>query len=81
MARAPKKTETTPTVRAKRTRRATDTPGPIAEVVEVQEIQMAMPVTEAEISRLAYQIYQNRGGTNGSPLEDWLEAERQLLGR
>lgn len=78
MPRAPKKTETTPTVRAKRTRRATDTPATIAEVLEVQT---ATPVTEAEISRLAYQIYQARGGVNGSPLEDWLEAERQLATR
>jgi hypothetical protein len=78
MPRAPKKTETTPTVRAKRTRRATDTPAPTA---EVQEVAIATAVTEAEISRLAYQIYQARGGTNGSPLEDWLEAERQLTGR
>ena len=78
MPRVPKKTETTPTVRAKRTRRASDAPAAIAEVLEVQT---ATPVTEDEISRLAYQIYQARGGVNGSPLEDWLEAERQLLGR
>lgn len=78
MPRVPKKTETTPTVRAKRTRRASDAPATIAEVLE---IQTATPVTEDEISRLAYQIYQARGGVNGSPLEDWLEAERQLATR
>ena len=66
MPRVPKKTETTPTVRVKRTRRANDT-------------QATTPVvTEAEISRRAYQLYQARGGVNGSPLDDWLEAERQL---
>ena len=69
MPRAPKKTETTPTVRVKRTRRRSD-------------IQMTTPVaSEAEISQLAYQLYQRRGGTNGSPLDDWLEAERQLTSR
>jgi DUF2934 family protein len=69
MPRVPKKTETTPIVRAKRPRRASD-------------IQAATPsVTAAEISQLAYQLYQARGGVNGSPLEDWLEAERQLTGR
>ena len=78
MPRAAKKTETTPTVRAKRTRRASDTPAPVA---ESQEVQAATSVSEAEISRLAYEIYQSRGGVNGSPLEDWLEAERQLTGR
>jgi DUF2934 family protein len=75
MPRAPKKTETTPTVRAKRPRRATDTLTPNTEV------QTATPVTEVEISRRAYQIFQARGGVNGSPLDDWLEAERQLMGR
>jgi len=69
MARAPKKTETTPTVRVKRTRRASDTPA------------AAPAVTQAEISRLAYHLYQARRGVNGSPLEDWLLAERQLTSR
>jgi hypothetical protein len=64
MPRAPKKTETAPTVRVKRTRRATDT--------------TPTPVSAVEISRLAYQIYESRRGDGGSPLDDWLEAERQL---
>ena len=67
MPRAPKKTETTPTVRVKRTRRVTDS--------------TPTPITEVEISRLAYQIYEARGKSGGSPLDDWLEAERQLSGR
>ena len=66
-----KKTETTPTVRATRTRRATEQTAPApARQVEA--------VTEHEISRLAYQIYEARRGNGGSPLEDWLQAERQL---
>ncbi len=66
---APKKTETTTTVRVKRTRRASDNPA------------TTPVVTAAEISQLAYQLYQARGGVNGSPLDDWLEAERQLTTR
>ncbi len=77
MPRVPKKTETTPTVRVKRTRRASDTPAPTA--IDIEATTPA--VTAAEISRLAYQLYQARGGVNGSPLEDWLEAERQLTAR
>ena len=77
MPRAPKKTETTPTVRVKRTRRASDIPASTPVIVSAT----TAVVTEAEISRLAYQIYQARGGVNGSPLEDWLEAERQLTAR
>jgi len=30
------------------------------------------------IARRAYEIYQNRGGSHGADLDDWLEAERQL---
>lgn len=77
MPRAPKKTETTPTARAKRTRRASDTPESTPVVIPAT----TSVVNEAEISRLAYQLYQARGGANGSPLDDWLEAERQLSGR
>jgi hypothetical protein len=72
MPRAPKNPEGTPTVRAKRSRRATDNQAaPIASIL----------VTEQEISKLAYRIYESRGGNGGSPLDDWLEAERQLSGR
>ena len=71
MPRAPKNPEKTPTVRAKRSRRVSDNqPGPTA-----------IQVTEQEISKLAYQIYESRGRNGGSPLDDWLEAERQLSGR
>lgn len=77
MPRAPKKTETTPTVRVKRTRRASDTLATTS-----VDIPATTPfVTEAAISERAYQLYQARGGVNGSPLEDWLEAERQLTAR
>ena len=31
-----------------------------------------------EIARLAYTLYLERGGTNGSHLDDWYEAERRL---
>lgn len=29
-----------------------------------------------EISRVAYQLFERRGGVHGHDLEDWLEAER-----
>jgi hypothetical protein len=66
-----KKTDTTPTVRAARTRRAADqtTSAPATQ---------AAAITDLEISRLAYQIYESRRGRGGSPLEDWLQAEQQL---
>ena len=67
MPRAPKKPETaptTPTARRKPSRRGTAT--------------AASTITEREIARLAYELYQARGRTGGSPLDDWLHAEQLL---
>ncbi len=36
------------------------------------------PVTPHDISRRAYEIYQSRQEGGGSPLDDWLRAEREL---
>ena len=35
-------------------------------------------VTENEIARRAYQLYLSRGREDGSDLDDWLQAEREL---
>jgi len=69
MPRAPKKTEKTPTATLKRTRRSTTTQ-------ETPRPETA--VSELEISRLAYEIYEQRGRTDGAQLDDWLRAEQQL---
>jgi Protein of unknown function (DUF2934) len=37
--------------------------------------------THDEIAVAAYEIYCSRGAMDGGELEDWLEAERQLLAR
>ena len=66
MPRAPKKSENTPTTRIKRTRRTKDT---------------SQTVSDLEISRLAYEIYEARGRTDGAQLDDWLQAEQQLSQR
>ncbi len=34
---------------------------------------------QAEIAMRAYQIYLERGGAPGNELEDWTQAERELL--
>ena len=36
-------------------------------------------VSTEEIGRRAYELYLLRGRTEGSALEDWLQAERELL--
>jgi hypothetical protein len=35
-------------------------------------------VSESEIAQRAYEIYQRRGGQDGSALDDWLQAEAEL---
>ena len=37
--------------------------------------------THEEISRLAYSYWESRGERGGSPWEDWLRAERELMRR
>jgi hypothetical protein len=37
--------------------------------------------THEEIAIRAYEIFQARGGSDGSDLDDWLEAERSLIQR
>jgi len=34
----------------------------------------------ARIAKVAYQLYERRGRQSGHEIEDWLEAERQILG-
>ena len=52
-----------------------------------QEVQKKPPanlktdsksVLEAEVRRLAYQLYEERGRENGHDLDDWLRAETEL---
>ena len=66
MPREPKKIDKTPTTRIKRTRRTKDT---------------SQAVSDLEISRLAYEIYEARGRTDGGQLDDWLQAEQRLTSR
>ena len=40
--------------------------------------QTQRPSQEAIASR-AYEIYQQRGGSDGNDVEDWLRAERELI--
>ena len=36
--------------------------------------------TRLDIERRAYEIYLVRGGTDGHAVDDWLQAEKELLG-
>jgi hypothetical protein len=39
---------------------------------------LTLQPTEEEIAVRAYHIYLERGGAEGEPLDDWLQAEREL---
>lgn len=54
-----------------------DEPGMVPyEALETAE-DLSLPSND-EIAELAYSYYAERGYTGGSPLEDWLRAEREL---
>jgi hypothetical protein len=46
-------------------------------VAHGSEVVVAVP--EAEIARRAFEVYCARGGQPGRELEDWLQAERELM--
>lgn len=39
-----------------------------------------LPSNAEERIRRAYQLYEQRGRTDGFALDDWLQAEREILG-
>lgn len=47
-------------------------------VIDQNSHPPATPVSDADIAALAYQLWQDRGCPEGSPDEDWYEAERKL---
>jgi hypothetical protein len=48
-----------------------------SETTETGEALTLQP-TEEEIALRAYHIYLDRGSAEGDPLNDWLQAEREL---
>lgn len=47
----------------------------MAEVIEEKALR-----TREEIARVAYRLWQERGGLHGFDVEHWLEAERLVVG-
>jgi Protein of unknown function (DUF2934). len=41
----------------------------------------ARPVTQEQIAKRAYEIWNERGRPSGCDVDHWVEAERELLGR
>jgi Protein of unknown function (DUF2934) len=38
----------------------------------------SVTVTDSDVARRAYELYQTRGGEHGHDVDDWIEAEREL---
>ena len=64
-----------PTVRPKADRRRQSAPPPTAPDMANDSPR----VSESDIALRAFAYYCERGGQDGSALEDWLRAERELL--
>ena len=62
---------------AKTARGTTDSIPTTTEASKTSEATRARP-TEEEIAVRAYHIYLERGGAEGDPSDDWLQAEREL---
>jgi hypothetical protein len=62
----------------KSARRRTDNvlPMPVVESPSTEAITSG--ITEDDIARRAFELYCNRGRTNGHDVDDWLNAEREL---
>jgi len=60
-----------------KTARSAAKPPSIEEATEPTESPKLGP-TDEEISVRAYHIYLERGDAEGSPTDDWLQAEREL---
>ena len=41
-----------------------------------QRTETSGPVSDEDVARIAYELFQRRGGVHGHDQEDWLEAER-----
>lgn len=47
-------------------------------VVAMSTVKTPAGVSDSDIARRAYQLYEERGGGHGHDVDDWLQAEREL---
>ena len=57
---------------AKTERRRTDN------LITMPTIEPIVGITDSDIARRAYELYEQRGGEHGHDMDDWLQAEREL---
>jgi hypothetical protein len=50
----------------------------ISSTPTTESVQDSVQISHEQIALRAYEIYQERGGSDGADLDDWLQAEREL---
>src|SRR5947199_1679041 len=58
--------------------RSAASPARMPSTSSTESVQDSVQISREQIALRAYEIYQERGGTDGADLDDWLEAEREL---
>ena len=66
---------------SRRKRAVASIQAPPAQVVPENGQSLGTINLDEEIRRRAYELYLERGSTAGDPHQDWLTAEREILGR
>ena len=54
--------------------------GPVTTTPEFAQESHSSPGLEEKIRARAYELYLQRGGTGGSPEQDWLQAQKEVCG-
>jgi len=53
---------------------------PVTTAPEFAQESRLSPAVEEKIRLRAYELYLQRGGRGGSPEQDWLQAQREIVG-
>jgi len=77
----PKATKSSDSATTKRRVRKTNPENGNGTQATEQVMEQSSPVLEEKIRTRAYELYLQRGGTGGSPEQDWLRAKEEICGQ
>ncbi|MGO9518631.1 MAG: DUF2934 domain-containing protein [Candidatus Korobacteraceae bacterium] len=58
----------------------TQVAAPVTTLPDFAQESQSPPVLEEKIRMRAYELYMQRGGTGGSPEQDWFQAQKEVCG-
>ena len=58
----------------------TQVAAPVTTLPKFAQESQSSPVLEEKIRMRAYELYMQRGGTGGSPEQDWFQAQKEVCG-